>query len=93
MTRDDFRSMEFNKLMEWAYIQLDDVTTEETLKDFAIENIKSDNIYLALHILDAINYVGYCSGYYIYDYNMGTLMTPSLITDREDIEYLIDFDE
>lgn len=92
MTRKEFNSMTFDDLMEWAYENLDDITDEEMLKEFAIEKLKNDNFNLALHIINAIYENPYDTELYRYDYNMGTLQTPSPITCKEDIEDMIDFE-
>lgn len=94
MTREQFDAMSLEELVEWAYENLDDVTTEEVLLDFAKAKIDDDNIYLSIHVLKAIweSEEAY-HGHYLYDYNMGTLETPTPITCKEDIEHLIDFDE
>ena len=94
MTRKEFETMELDELIEWAYENLDDITTEEVLLDFAKTKIDDDNIYLAIHILNAIyNSEESYNGYYLYDYSMGTLETPTPITCRESFEHLIDFDD
>lgn len=94
MTKTEFENMTLDELIEWAYENLDDITTEEVLLDFAKTKIDDDNIYLALHVLKAIYESGESyNGYYLYDYNMGTCETPTPITCKEDFEHLIDFDD
>ena len=94
MTREQFEAMTLDELVEWAYENLDDVTTEEVLLDFAKAKIDDDNVYLSIHVLKAIWESGEAyNGHYLYDYNMGTLETPTPITCKEDLEHLIDFDE
>lgn len=89
MTRAEYEAMSFEELMEWAYENLDDVTTEETLIEFA-KNKLDDNLGLALHILNAIyECIRPAHGYYRYDYTMGTLETPTPITCSDDIDELI----
>ena len=92
MTREKFNSMTFDDLMEWVYENLDDITDEEMLKEFAIEKLKNDNFNLGLHIINAIYENPYDTEWYRYDYNMGTLQTPNPITCKEDIEDMIDFE-
>ena len=94
MKREQFEEMSFTEFIEWAYENIDDVTSEEALIAFAKEKLDDDNLGFALHILNAI----YESedteeGYYRYDYSMGTLETPTPISCKEDLEDLIDFDE
>lgn len=93
MTREKFEAMDFDCLMELAAENLNDVTTEENLKDFAIEKLQNDDFGMALHIIEAIYNNPYSTEYYRYDYNMGRLETPTPITEKEDIEDLIDFEE
>lgn len=94
MTRKEFETMNLEELVEWAYENLNDITTEDVLLDFAKSKIDDDNIYLAIHVLQAVWNSGEAfNGYYRYDYNMGTLETPTPITCKEDLEDLIDFEE
>ena len=92
MTREQFENMSFDELMEWANENLDDITHEEILKEFAMEKLQNDDFNMALHIINAIYDNPYDTEWYRYDYNMGTLETPTPITDKEDIEDLIDFE-
>lgn len=93
MTREQYKRMDFEELIEWAKENLDDVTDEEILKQFAIEKLQDDNFSMALHIINAIYNNPYDTEYYRYDYSMGTLATPTPITDKEDLEDLIFFDD
>lgn len=94
MTKQQFEEMTLEELIEWAYENLNDITTEDILLDFAKHKIDDENIYLAIHVLQAIWNSGESfDGYYIYDYSMGTLETPTPITCKEDLEHLIDFEE
>ena len=92
MTREQFENMSFDELMEWANENLDDITHEEILKEFAMEKLQDDDFNMVLHIVNAIYDNSYDTEWYRYDYNMGTLETPTPITDKEDIEDLIDFE-
>lgn len=94
MTKQQFEEMTLEELIEWAYENLNDITTEDILLDFAKHKIDDENIYLAIHVLQAVwNSSEAFNGYYIYDYSMGTLETPTPITCKEDLEHLIDFEE
>lgn len=94
MTRARYEAMTLDELIEWAYENLDDITTEDVLLDFAKSKIDDDNIFMAIHVLKAVwESAESYNGYYRYDYTMGTLETPTPITSKEDIEDLIDFDE
>lgn len=93
MTKAEFENMSFEDLIEYAKENLNDVTDEETLKQFAIEKLENDAFNMALHIINAIYNNPYNTEFYRYDYNMGTLETPTPITEHSDIEDLIDFDD
>lgn len=94
MTKAEFDMMSLDELIEWAYENIDDVTTEDILIDFAKAKIDEDSLFMAVHILNAIyNSDEAYNGYYLYDYNMGTLETPTPVTCKEDFEHLIDFDD
>lgn len=95
MKRTEYEAMNLDELIDWAcYYLNNDVTTEEILLDFAKAKIDDDNIYMAIHILKAVyESVEAYNGYYLYDYSMGTLQTPTPITCKEDFEHLIDFEE
>lgn len=94
MTRAEYEAMTLDELIDWAYENLNDVTTEEVLLDFAKSKIDDDNLYMAIHILKAVHESSESyNGYYLYDYSMGTLETPTPITEKEDLEHLIDFDD
>jgi hypothetical protein len=94
MTNDIYNAMSLDELIEWAYDNLDDLTTEDTLIEFAKQKIDDGSIFMALHILKAIYESGESyNGYYLYDYNMGVLETPTPVTCKEDLRHLIDFDD
>lgn len=93
MTREQLEEMTFEDQMLWAMGNIDCVTTEDTLKQFAIEKVEDDNFSMALHILNAIWNNPYRTEYYRYDYCMGILETPTPITELDDIEDLINFEE
>lgn len=94
MKREQFDNMSFEELLEWAYDNIDDIHSEETLKEMVKHEVDEDSFQMALHILSAI-YESDCpdGSYYIYDRSMGTLETPTPITCKEDLEDYIDFDE
>jgi hypothetical protein len=94
MTREQFEEMSLDELLEWAYENVDDLTTEDVLIEFAKSKIDDSDFNVAMHILVAIweSEVAY-NDYYIYDYNMGTCETPTPVTCKEDLEDYIDFDE
>lgn len=62
----------------------DRITTYETLKEFAKENIDNDRLFLSIHILKAI--WDNPADFYDYDYCMGTLDTPTPLLLIKDLE-------
>ena len=88
MTRAEFEQKTFTEVIEELNEQRDDITTYERLKEFTIENIKEDNFLLAVHILEALR--NDVAEWYEYDYSMGTLQSPSGITEKIHIEHLIE---
>ena len=93
MTRAEFEEMSFEELMDWAYENVNDITTEDVLISFAKSKLDDDNIGMTLHVLNAIYESTYSEfDYYHYDYSMGTLEKPTPITCKEDLEEWIDFD-
>ena len=55
-----------------------DVCSRETLLSYAISEIENDRLFLARHILDAVD-SGEYADFYFYDVTMGTLDTPLAI--------------
>ena len=94
MKREQFEEMSFEELLEWAYDNIDDIHSEETLLAMVKHEINEDSLRMALHILQAV-YESDCpdGSYYLYDRSMGTLETPTPITCKEDLEDYIDFEE
>lgn len=94
MTKAEFENMTLDEVLDYVNENVNDLTTEEVLLMFAKEKIDDDNIYLAYHILKAIYGSGesYCD-YYLYDYSLGTLDTPTPVTCKEDLEDYIDFED
>ena len=94
MTEAIYNAMSLDELLEWAYENLDDLTTEDMLLEFAKQKIDDDHIFMALHVLKAVyeSEEAY-NGYYLYDYSMGTLETPTPVTCKADLKHLIDFDD
>ena len=88
MTRKEIETKNFDEVMEQLNEERDDITTYESLKEFAKSQIEEDRLFLAIHILEALNED--TAEWYEYDYCMGTLQTPSSITEKEDVEHLIE---
>lgn len=92
MTVKELYSMTFNEACEKLYEESDLVTTYESLKEYAIKNINEERLFLAIHILEAIQQ--FPADYYDYDYCMGTLETPTpLILTKDLIDYCEDTEE
>lgn len=69
------------------------ITDCASLKDYAIDCIKEDNIELAVHILQAINNSPTLSIWFYYDYIAGTRCTPQSLVCIDDVENYIGFEE
>lgn len=93
MTERKFNEMTNEEAFEWAYENIDDITHEDILITFAKRKIDDENLYLAIHILEAIYNNTHDTDLYLYDYSMGTLDVPTPVTDKEDFKHLIDFDD
>ena len=79
--------MTFDEKIDWLFENGYDVHSYEDMKDIAKEAIDTENLMVAIHILQAIN--NDPDEYYSYDYSMGTLDTPVSIDD-EYADYLMD---
>lgn len=88
MTRNELYKMGFEKAVTELSENNDIISAREILKDFAIKEIDSENLFVAIHILNALNDSD--ANYYNYDYSMGTLDTPMPIETLEDLEYFCD---
>lgn len=84
MTTAELYTMSFEEAAANLCAEHDLVTSYERLKEFAVHHIDEDNLYLAIHILQALE--AHPVEYYNYDYCMGTLQTPSPLTTRSDLE-------
>lgn len=93
MTKAEFENMTLDEVIEYANENINDLTTEDVLIEFAKTKIDDDNIYMAIHVLGAIYNNHYDTEYYLYDYSMGTCETPTPVTCKEDFENYIDFDD
>ena len=95
MTRAKFEEMSLEEVMEWIEnnSRYSPITTEDVLISFAKSKIDDDNIGMAIHVLGAIHNNPYDTEYYLYEYDMGMLDTPTPITCKEDLEDWIDFDD
>lgn len=91
MTREEYEAISFEDFMEWARENIQEITDEETLKDYAMDKLYKDDFGMVLHIIKSVYENPYDTEWYRYDYSMGILQTPSPITKKEDIEDLIPF--
>lgn len=89
MTREQFESASFEEVMEQLEEEGGDITTLDTLKEFVKSKINDGNYFVAKHILEALQ-AGYDERWWSYDYSMGTLDTPIPLTQKEDVEHMID---
>lgn len=84
MTIKELHKLTFDEAIEKLQEETNCITTIYTLKDFTIKNINKDNIFLSIHILQALQENN--ADYYNYDYYMGTLDTLTPIKTLEDLE-------
>lgn len=80
----DLKKLTFEEAIEKLEEENNCITTYCMLKEFAIDNINNDNLFIAIHILQALQEDE--AEYYSYDYSMGTLERPTSIKSLEDIE-------
>ena len=91
MKLSELKTLSLYEALERLEEEKDQITTREALKHSAIYHIQNDNIFLAAHILSAIN--ERYADYYDYDHCMGTLDKPTPLTSLQDLEDYCDFDE
>lgn len=89
MTRPEFEEKSFEDVMNQLDEELNEITTLDVLKDFAKSKIDDGNYFLANHIIEALRN-GNDEYWWDYDYYMGTLDTPIPLTEKADVEHLID---
>lgn len=95
MKKSEFMQLDLYEAIDVAYNNFNvHITSEDILKEYILHTIQKDNFGLALHLLKAIyeNPIPEAE-MYLYDYSMGTLDTPTPITDIEDLLDWIDEDE
>lgn len=61
----------------------DCIVSRDAILDYVIHQIQNDRLYLARHVLDAVDKE--YADFYSYDMTMGTLETPTAITNIEDL--------
>ena len=84
MKKRELKKLTFDEAIEKLEEENNCITTYNILKEFASDNINNDNLFIAIHILQALQEDE--AEYYNYDYNMGTLETPASIKSLEDLE-------
>lgn len=89
MTRPEFEEKSFEDVMNQLDEELNEITTLDVLKDFAKSKIDDGNYFLANHIIEALQNEN-DEHWWNYDYCMGTLDTPIPLTEKADVEHLID---
>ena len=88
MTRQEFEDKSFEDVMSQLKEELDEITPLDNLKEFAKSKIDDGHYFLANHIIEALQN-GYDENWWDYDYCMGTLDTPIPLTEKADVEHLI----
>ena len=78
--------MTFDEKINWLLENVDSVHTYDNMCDMIKSKIDDRQLFVALHILEAVNEDE--ADYYEYDYNMGTLETLTAI-DEEYADYLL----
>lgn len=66
----------------------DEIVSRDIILDFAINQIQNDRLFLARHVLDAVDKE--YADFYSYDMSMGTLEMPTAITSIEDLYDFVD---
>lgn len=86
MTREEFDEMSLYDLIDIAENEGIDIQSRDVLKDFVKYQIDEDNMFLAVHVLQAL--ADDDAEFFVYDFGMGTLEEPDAIWDKDDlIEY------
>ena len=96
MTKKEWEELTLDEAIDWADFEygVNELTSEDSLIRFAKEKIDEGNLFLAIHILEAIyNSEEAYNGYYLYDYSAGTTSTPTPITCKEDLKDYISFEK
>lgn len=90
-TQEEYEVMTFDEVMD-ILCEHDEIHSETSLKDYVKYLIDKDNLGLALHILNGVYDREYAE-WYQYEVSMGTLVSPSALTCKEDIEHLLEEEE
>lgn len=79
--------MNFEEKCARLAASIDDIHDRQNLIDFAKHNIDEDRIFLAIHVLEALNTSS--ADYFNYDCNMGTLEAVTPIENDDDLNDII----
>ena len=92
MTRQEFEEKSFEDVMSQLSEEYDQITTLDKLKMFIKENIDEDNFNIAIRLCNAIcnDPNSLMSKWYDYNYSMGMFDIPVCLSEKSDVEPLID---
>lgn len=97
MTRTQFEKLvdeqDFDYAIGELYNESNFITDYDNLKEFAKYQLDNDCVGFALHILNAIYNSDSNSDWFYYDFTAGTTCTPKCLSDVDDVENYIGFDE
>lgn len=88
MTRQDYENKSFEEIMAQLEEEDNNIRNREELIDAIIYYAKDDNLDMVKHIAEGMTEE--YSDWYDYDVLMGTMDRVVAITDKEDVEHLIE---
>ena len=77
ITIKDYSEKSFEELMEQLNEEWDDIHTYEAMIGYAGYLLNIDNLHVAIHMLEIMR--DKPADWYLYDYTMGTMVTPKPI--------------
>ena len=89
MTQAEFERKSFPEVMMQLNEEFDEITTLETLREYAKQQIEEGRYFIAKNIIDALNN-GNEEEWWDYDFCLGTLDKPTPIIEKKDVEHLIE---
>ncbi len=84
MTENELKDMEFNDAVNKLSETFDTITSYDELKNFIIKKINEGMLFVAIHLLQAINENP--SDFYDYNYCMGILDKPIPLENINDLK-------
>ena len=84
MTEKELKDMEFNEAVNKLSETFDNITSYDALKTFIIKKINEGMLFVAIHLLQAINENP--SDFYDYNYCMGILDKPIPLENINDLK-------